>query len=391
MLNKNYTRQLLGLEDVLVKNIDDQEETIHIYIQMEKRIHRCPGCNNPTSKVHDYHLQQVKDIPTFGKQTVLHLRKRRHICPVCGKKFYETVSFLPRYHRMTSRLFAYLICELKQLQPMKAVADRIGISITTVMRIFDHIHYARPKLPRILSIDEFKGNAGGNKFQSILADPENRLVLDILPDRKLEHLCHYFAGFENRKAVECVVMDMSTLFRSMAQACFPKAKIIADKFHVQRQVTWALENVRKRVQKQLSKQMRKYFKRSRWLLLKDSTKLTEEDLTRLEILLGISEDLRHAYKVKCEFRTFMDCTNRNTARKELSKWITFTQTYDLPEFENCCQTFINWRVEILNYFSYNYTNGFTEGTNNKIKVLKRNAFGVQNFQRFRNRILLTTS
>jgi len=387
MLNKNYTRDLLGLEDVIVEQVENNAGTMHIYLHMAKRVHSCPACNIQTSKVHDYRIQQVKDIESFGRTTILHLRKRRHVCPTCGKRFYEEVPFLPHYHRMTNRMFAHIVSALKEVRSMKSVAKEHHISSTTVSRIFDQVHYPRPKLPKVLSIDEFKGNAGKKKFQCILTDPDKHEVLDILPNRNLEELCGYFAGFDHRKEVRCIIMDMSSLFKSMAKSCFPKARIVADRFHVKRQVSWALENVRKRVQKELSKEMRKYFKKSRWLLLKDPKKLTEEDVTKLEILLDVSEDLRHAYLIKNQFGDFMNCQSRHAARKELSKWIVFTQSYQLGEFDRCCETFYNWRSEILNYFSHNYTNGFTEGMNNKIKVLKRVSYGVRNFERFRNRIL----
>lgn len=83
----------------------------------------------------------------------------------------------------------------------------------------------------------------------------------------------------------------------------------------------------------------------------------------------------------------MDCKNRNDARKQLGIWNMMAIGYDLPEFQACTKTFINWKDEILNSFEYPFSNGYTEGVNNKIKVIKRNAFGIRNFNRFRNRIL----
>lgn len=387
MLNEDYIEELVQLKDAIVKNVKRENGVLHIYVKMRQRSHTCPQCGISTSRVHDYREQAIKDVSSLGDYTIIHLNKRRHICPSCGKRFYEYIDFLPRYRRMTNRLNAYIVHNCRDLYAMKTIARNCNISPTTVARIFDHIHYAKPALPKVLSIDEFKGNAGGNKFQCILTDPDKKKVLDILPRRNLDDLCGYFTSFKDRKSVEYIVMDMSSLFRSAAKMCFPKAKIIADKYHVKRIVDWAFEDVRKKEQRKFADERRIYFKRSRKLLLKPMRLLTNEEEAEVEVMLKTSERLRQAYLIKMKFDEFLQSKNSDSARKKLSAWMVFVQVYDLPEFIPCTKTFVNWATEILAMFDYPYTNGYTEGVNNKIKVLKRNAFGVENFDRFRNRIL----
>jgi transposase len=280
-----------------------------------------------------------------------------------------------------------VISALKEIGSMKGVAERANISQSTVVRIFDHVGYFNMDLPRVLSIDEFRGNAGGEKFQCIVTDPENKKVLDILPNRKTDDLIGYFLKYENRRKVQYVVIDMSGPYKSLAKSLFPHAKIIADRYHVIRQVIWAFENVRKAEQTKFHDTRRKYFKRSRKLLLKKPSNLTPEEAAQVAAMLDVSERLRYAYHMKNEFHKFMECTNREDAKKQLGIWNMMAIGYKLPDFQACTQTFINWQNEILNSFDHPYTNGFTEGVNNKIKVIKRNAFGVRNFKRFRNRIL----
>lgn len=387
MLYHNYTEELVGLKDVFVTSVERKGNTLCIYAGMYQRIHKCPRCGERTSKVHDYRTQRIKDITAFGEITYIYLRKRRHICPVCKKRFYEEVSFLPKYHRMTNRLAAYVISALQGIGSMKSVAKNANISQTTAARIFDQVEYSNKKLPRVLSIDEFRGNAGGEKFQCIVTDPENKVVLDILPNRKTDDLAGYFLSFKDRKKVQYVVIDMSGPYRNLAKSLFPNAKIIADKYHVVRQVIWAFENVRKNEQAKFHDARRKYFKRSRRLLLKKPEKLSEDEAAQVAAMLGVSERLRQAYRMKNEFHKFMKCRSREEAKKQLGIWNMMAVGYNLPEFQACTKTFINWQEEILNSFEYSYTNGYTEGVNNKIKIIKRNAFGVSNFKRFRNRIL----
>lgn len=392
MLNYHFTEELTGLEDLIVKEVKNIGNELHIYGSMVKRIHRCPRCGTDTSKVHDYREQTIKDISSFGRNTYIHLKKRRHVCPLCGKRFFEKVSFLPRYHRMTNRLGAYIVREFQTLQPVSDIAKRHNVSSQTARRLFDNVRFPSPAaLPEAVSIDEFRGNAGGEKFQCILTDPSQRRTLDILPCRKSESLYAYFLQFDNRKQVKCIVMDMSHLFRDIMHQSFPKARIIADKYHVVRQVCWAMENVRKSEQKKFSDTRRKYFKRSRKILLKHFKELTEEELMQLEVMLQTSERLSRAYYALQEFYLLMDeSASRNDAKKRLGKWLMQVESYGLPEFDSCVTAIRNWSEEILNIFDIPLTNGYTEGTNNKIKVLKRNAYGVRNFERFRNRILMVT-
>ncbi|VDN48068.1 conserved protein of unknown function [Petrocella atlantisensis] len=104
-------------------------------------------------------------------------------------------------------------------------------------------------------------------------------------------------------------------------------------------------------------------------------------------MLDTSSRLRTAYLLKEKFYDFVDAPDKDTALKRLKEWYVFVATQNEPEFITCMNTIINWQKYILNSFTCPYTNGYTEGVNNKIKVLKRNAYGMRNFNRFKNRIL----
>ena len=107
MLNQDYTAKLLNLEDVMITNVENISEELHIYIELPRKEHTCPACGAVTDRVHDYRMQTVKDVP-LARNTFLHLRKRRYRCS-CGKRFFEDNTFLPRYYRVTSRLVAEII------------------------------------------------------------------------------------------------------------------------------------------------------------------------------------------------------------------------------------------------------------------------------------------
>jgi transposase len=383
----DYTTEMLGLKDIIILETKQSLQRLDIYIMKPRRKHRCPACGEETDKVHDYRWQPVKDLRAYGKPTLLHIRKRRYVCAHCGKRFIEDISFLPRYHRVTNRLVAHVISAFAGLESIKDIAEEHGISASTAARYFKLVDYKCKSLPEVLSIDEFRGNAGGEKFQCIIADAKNRKVLDILPNRKQEDLIAYFRAFSTRNSVRYLVMDMNRSYLEVASACFPKAKIIIDKYHVVRQVLWDFEKVRKAEQQLFSDKRRKYFKRSRKLLLKNPRYLSEEESEQVAVMLETSKRLREAYHLKNKFLEFMQSQNRHEATERLRNWVLLAEFANLPEFKASLTAIHNWAEYILNAFEHPYTNGFTEGCNNKIKVLKRVSFGVRNFTRFRNRIL----
>ena len=347
---ENYTEKLLGLKDVIVTGVNQNEKCREIELEMPRKAHNCPVCGFETDKVHDYRVQRIKDISSFGRHTILRLRKRRYTCSACNKHFYESVPFLPKYHRLTNRLSAWIVGEFRKVHSMSDIAERNNVSGTTAARVFDHISYPLPCLSEALSFDEFRGNAGGEKFQFIMTDPDAKRVLDILPTRKIEYLCGYFSQFNDRNKVKYIVIDMSKDYRYLAHMCFPRAALIADKYHVVRQVIWAFEKVRKNEQQKFGDSRRRYFKRSRRLLLKRPENLKEQEQHQVASMLSVSERLRYAYALKNEFFKVMDSKDSYEARKRLGVWNMMAQGYrrELPEFIACFNTYTNWQKEILN-------------------------------------------
>ena len=385
MLNKDYTAKLLDLVDVIITKVENFSEEVHVYLELPRIKHRCPACGALTDRVHDYRMQIIKDVP-LGRTTLLHLRKRRYRCD-CGKRFFEKNTFLPRYYRSTSRLVAKIITAFHETVSASKIGTQFNVSGATAMRYFKYVSFRPTKLPEVLSIDEFKGNSGGQKYNSIIVDAEKHKVIDILPNRFENDLIRYFSQFQSKTDVKYFVCDMNPHFREVAKACFPKAVIVADRFHVIRQVYWAMERVRKNEQNKLSSRFRKYFKRSRRLLMRPMEKLSGEEADKLALMFEIAPRLADAYRLKNEFLEVIHSDSSKTGKPKLVDWLTAVEVMDSPEFDDCTKAYRNWFQEILNSMDVPWSNGFIEGCNNKIKVLKRNAYGYRDFNRFRNRIL----
>lgn len=392
-MQNNCIKDLLNLKDVMVKNVKNLENCVEVFIEMPISKQICPCCGSKTSYVHDYYLQTIKDIPIHFKPTNLIFRKRRYACHDCGKKFYEQNYIISKYARRTPRLTELVIHELRNLTSQSDVAKRTRVSPSIISKMLPYLAVTNSTLPRVLCIDEYKGNTGNFKYQVALINGETHEVVDILECRQKHFLCDYFKKFpqEQLDNVKYLVTDLWEPYKDIGITYFRKAKIVADHFHFVRFACQAVNNIRIDVQKRLPKSERIYFKHSRKLLLSRKANLKtdkqKEELTN--ILINYSEDLRIAYREK---ETFLDILHsEESGQKKIAifnEWVKRNLESDIKELKECARTYQHWSIEIKHSLETPYSNGATEGFNNKIKVLKRVSFGMRSFKNMKARILL---
>lgn len=389
MLYLNFMDNLFGTQGVKYTKSRQEENRLYLGIEMPRRMQKCPCCGKGTERIHDYRTQEIKAGKHNHLQIILEYRKRRYVCDACGKRFAEENPVVGRYRRMSRFLTWEIVQALKETVSMSHIARESQVSTQTVMRILDKVYYPRPQqLPRAIGIDEFRGNANGEKYQVILTDLETGTVLDILPSRKEADLKHYFLQYtrEERGNVQFFVNDMWKGYDRIAGDYFSRSTKLIDRFHWVRQVIWALENVRKREQKRFGA-ARKYFKRSKTLLIKREKELSLEGWQILQNMLSLSSDLYTAHFYKEKILGLMEIEDVKERKQTFSYLIGALKDSGIPELERCADAYWNWQPSILNSLEHPYSNGFTEGCNNKIKALKRTAYGFRNFERFRKRIL----
>ena len=394
-MQNNFIRNLLDLKGVIIKKVRYKKNFVKIHIEMPVREQTCPCCKAKTTKIKDYRIQTIKDIPIRFKTTYLSYRKRRYQCKNCGKTFYEQVSFLAKRGRKTTRVIEFIIERLTGKQSMKDIAKDANVSSTTVARLLPPLAVSPKHLPKVLCIDEFKGNTGYYKYQVSILNAETNKPIDIVECRYKTHLLDYFKQFplEERKKVKYIVIDLWKSYKDLAQRYFPNAKIVADRFHYARYATEMVDTIRKEVQNKLGKKEKKYFKHSRKLLLSRYENLKDEKQKEElnYILINYSEKLRIAYLEKEKLLDIIHMKDAEKAVKLLNEWVVRCAMSDIPELRNCAKTYTNWIEEIRNSLAVPYSNGPMEGYNNKIKTLKRVAFGFRNFTNFKARILLMSN
>ena len=392
-MQTNCIKNLLDLKDVMIKNIKNLKNKVEIYIELPVKEHICPCCGKSTTNIHDYYSQTIKDIPIYFKPTNLIYHKRRYECKNCGKSFFEDNSIISKYQRRTTRLTGFVVDSLRNLTSQSDVSKQTNVSTSVISKMLPYLAVTNSTLPKVLCIDEFKGNTGNYKYQVALINGETHDVVDILECRQKHSLCEYFKKFpkEQLDNVKFFVTDLWETYKDIAFTYFRKAKIIADHFHFARYACNAVNDIRIAVQKNLPKDERKYFKHSRKLLLSRQCNFkTDEQKDELSyILINYSEDLRIAYREKEALLDIIHSTDSfETKSKSFSEWVKRNLKSPISQLQECAKTYQHWYTEIKNSLNVPYSNGATEGFNNKIKVLKRVSFGMRSFKNFKARILL---
>lgn len=390
-MHKNNITKFIGLKDINIEKIDETKDKIILNASVKrKKSHKCSHCGSKHLHYHDSRTQDIKDIPYRNKHVLIRLQKIRYKCVSCGKKVDIHVSFTITRMQVTKRLIHWIYEEYEKAKTATDIAKECGVSVTSIFRYIDLITPKRLSLPEVFCIDEFKGDSGKEKYQVSLGDGENHKLIDILPSRKKEDLIEYFLKIprEERKKVKIYVSDMSKVFKEIHDMFFPESIPITDKYHYIRQVSWALENVRKREQNKMTNHDRIYFKRSKSLLHKQVNKLTDDEMNRVTLMLSKNEAINQAYYLKEGFYNYvLKQTNKEEATKALELWIKEVERIGDKAWISCKTAFKNWKESITNSFDYSWTNGYLEGVHNKIKTLKRITFTMKNFHHFRTKII----
>ena len=206
---------------------------------------------------------------------------------------------------------------MKDKTPRSQVALQEGLSEATVLDIFKKQAKQAGRCSdhgrvRWLGVDEISVHKGHKQYALVLSDLERRRVIAVLPNRRKETFEKWLGGLteEERKAIKVVSMDMWEAYRQVVRNKLPHARIVADRFHVMKQLNHQLDLLRRALQRKAKKQgneiLYQALKGSRWILLKRRQDLKPEEEAKLRIILNVSEELRTIYLLKEEFITICD-------------------------------------------------------------------------------------
>ncbi|MBO1054511.1 MAG: ISL3 family transposase [Dolichospermum sp. DET73] len=397
--------EILDLSDVQV--ISHRLHTgigMILQIEQEKSFSTCPKCGTTSHKLHQNHRHIIKDLPFGEKEVFLEINRRQFKCEKCKKPFSEDLDFVKKKRTYTNRLAHKTIQEVLE-NDIHSVAAKGIVTEDEIERMLKDASSELPNLKPInlkrLGIDEIALKKGHGNYCAVLVDLDQSKLIAILSGRTQEIIKQTLIewGTEILENIEEVSIDLWTGYKTLVTELMPNAQVVADRFHVMTQINKELDTQRKREKRKIEDLIKKAnatdklkyeeilagLKNSKYPLLKNQDKLTQEQLDKLIQVKNISPILKEMHEFKEKIRKIFNNTNDwYTGVFKLGMWLSRAKKY----FPNSNNTMIRWYQEIIAYFDNRTTSGTVEGINNKLKLIKRSVYGFKNFENFRLRCLL---
>lgn len=414
MSNQNYIMEILELKD---KNINFYEncyfkekinnithKIFEGYLTYQpSHCYKCGVMFDEHFEKHGFITSNIKIPNVAGFKSILRLHKQRYLCNHCHKAFTLKTNLVD-YGCFISKNTKWKIAnDLREKRSEKDIAKENNVSPNTVERImdsyYDTIKIYKNYLPKVLSFDEFKSVKSADGAMSFhLCNGENGQTIDIVEDRRLFNLIKYFARYSHkaRSNVKLIVIDMYSPYISLIKKMFPNTSIIIDKFHLVQLVSRALNKTRIKIMKYDKKnynKMKRYWK----LLLKSKSDLDCEKWKKftcfsnlmiesdvVNYILNLNIELKETYLLYQELLSSF----REKDKSKLDNALNHNYSHISDYMKTSIKTLNEFKFNIYNTFNNSYHNGFIEGNNNFIKVIKRIAFGFRSFRRFKARIMI---
>lgn len=395
---------------IIVNNQVSKGNTVFIDATLNpKDIYICPQCSS--TKVIKFGKKErlIKDDYLSNRITLITLHYNRLKCKDCLKMFNDSLPSLDAKKTLSLPLKLNILEDLKEDISFTTISRKRNVSIQTVINIFEsYVSFDRVPFGEVLCMDEFKNlKHSKGKYAFVMYDPNAHSINDILPDRIQGTIDDYLynVDWHEKDKVKYVVTDMNESYRTIIHKHFKNATHVIDCFHFLRYVEDALNSVRIRIQG-LFKDTDKEYKslKKNWRILSAYyidvegeniyNHIQKKDTSATQILNDAScvhKDIEEAYNLTQEFLYGVRTVKYEEASKWMNDWIKKIKESNCKEFVDLAGMFINWKIEIINSFirfgDKRLHNGYLEGINNKIKVIKRISYGYSNFSHFRNRIM----
>lgn len=350
----------------------------------------CDGCAQQVLPIHDTVRRKIRDLPILDAQTIVYIHRRRVHCPRCGPKV-ERVSWLDRYARVTKRL-AESVAMLCQVMTIKHVANYFSLSWDTVKAIDKNALIAAIEPVDLSGIEKFVMDEfaiqKGHRYATVIAEPESRRVLWVGRGRGRHDVRPFFEllGQEGCARIRAVAIDMNGAYEQEVRLHCPRAKIVYDLFHVVAKYgREVIDRVRVDEANRLrhDKRTRKVVKGSRWLLLRNRNNVKKrKDRVRLKELLEANEALATVYVLKDDLKHLWEYRYPGAAKRFWQGWYERAMQSGIAPLMRFARSLEQYLHGILAHCQWPLHTSVIEGMNNKIKVIKRMAYGFRDDEYF---------
>ena len=319
------------------------------------------------------------------------MKVQRYKCKnkVCDYDRQEHILFSTGSCGYTHRFAKYVVGLLKAMT-LKDAANLLGVTWDTIKDIHSrHLeyHYAPPSLDGVdcIGIDKFAVRKG-YIYKTIVVDLRSGRILHVGEGKGADALKGFWKRIKRK--IKYVAKDLSAAFISSVYEHCPNAVHVFDHFHVVKLMNEKLDDIR-RVQYNMEKDInkRKVLKGTRYLLLSNGEDIFDKEYkTRLDNALNMNKPLSQAYYFKEQLREFWTQLNKEEAEKVMLDWVSQAKESKVPQLMKMAATIMAHRTGVLAWYDCHISTGKVEGINNKIKVMKRNAYGFRDERYFEFRL-----
>lgn len=389
-MNSSFLYHVWGLYNHKCLRAGYKGNVITLHVETKERQKICPKCGCRHLVKNGYRTRDFIGLPIGGKKTIIRMKVQRYKCmnENCGYDQQENIPFVTGSCSYTHRFATYVVDLLKAMT-LKDAANMLNVTWDTIKEIHSNYlerHYSPPPLDGVecIGIDEFAVKKG-RIYKTIVVDLKTGHILYVGNGKGADALDQFWKRIKRKQIdIKYVATDLSATFTASILENCPNAIHVFDHFHVVKLMNDKLDDIR-RVQYNMEKDVnkRKVLKGTRYLLLSNGEDIFDREYkTRLDNALEMNKPLSQAYYLKEQLREIWSQINKDQANKVLLDWVTQARESNVPQLEKMATTIMTHRTGILAWYDCPISTGKVEGINNKIKVMKRNAYGFRDEKYF---------
>jgi transposase len=350
----------------------------------------CLCCGSHFSTLKGSKKHKLRIAPLGNKMAFLLVQVHRHQCADCLHIWWPSMPFVKPKKRVIISFEKYVI-ELMRFATIEHVAKFLKVSWGLVKNI--HKNYLKEecqnpdlKLIRYIGVDEFSIHKG-HKYMTIFINLETGEIIHTVEGKSIESVSPFLMRLKEESVqLKAIAMDMNAAYASAVKKHLPNLDVVFDRFHVAALLNTAIDEVRRNQQVRCNAVDLKAIKRMRFLLLWNYEKLGHKGKSSLDCLLEVNHPIALAHSMKEQIRLFWTKSTVTEGTRFLAYWIMDAIETGIKELQNAGRTLLrNWEG-LVNYFKHPITNAKNEGINNKIKTMKRQAYGFRDIEYFKLRL-----
>lgn len=378
------------ITDIQVENVAYFESKIVFHAIYQPRSSLCPSCGFNQHNLDGTKNRILRMAPLGNMAAILSLKVYRFRCCNCAQVWWPRITFVRGKKRVTLSFERYVI-RMMQFATIKHVAVFLGVSWGLIKNI--HKQHLKEEykgvdfgLLQYVGVDEFSIRKG-HEYMTIFIDLRTGEIIHAVEGKSMESITPFLFELQ-RKATQlkAIAMDMNAAYASATKKILPNVDVVFDRFHVVAMLNTAIDEIRRNQQAKCNEAGLRVLKGSRFLLLSNYEKLHPYRQESLACLLEVNKPLAIAHAMKEQIRLYWMKSTAKEGAEFLCRWIMDAYDSGVEELYRAAKTILRHGQDLIKYFKHKITNAKTEGINNKIKTMKRQAYGFRDLEYFKLRL-----